>query len=115
MLQDDEMDMQLQQVGSSGSKAAKAAGLGSVKRPKTSRTATECALALLTWGTVEETPLQWPSKATPKPAGAAPQRRPSAPKPTQDTHLLKLTQDILTREGEGDPHHLGYCWHGLAH
>ena len=59
-------------------------------------TATEWALALLTWGTVDETPLQRPSMATLKPAEAASPPRPSAPKPTQDTHLLKLTQDILT-------------------
>ena len=96
MLRDDETDMRLQQGGSSGSKAAKAAGHGSVRRLKTSRTAPECALALLTSGTAEATPLQLPSKATPKPAGAAPPPRPSAPKPTPDTHLLKLTQDILT-------------------
>ena len=96
VLHDDEMDMRLQQGGSLGSKAAKPAGHGSVRRPKASRTATECALAVLTWGTVEETPLQRPSTVTPQPAGAAPPPRPSAPKPTQDTHLLKLTQDILT-------------------
>ena len=96
MLHDDEMDMRLQQGGSSGSKAAKPAGHGSVKRLKASRSATECALALLTSGTVEETPLQRPSTVTLQPAGAAPPPRPRAPKPSQDTHLLKLTQDFLT-------------------
>jgi len=45
---------------------------------------------------VEEMPLQCPSTVTPQLTGAVPSPQPKAPKPTPDTHMLKLTQDILT-------------------
>ena len=57
---------------------------------------------------VEETPLQQPSTVTPQPAGAASPPRPSARQPTQDTHLLKLTQDILTSSAWNVVQPIGY-------
>ena len=80
-----------------GPKKPSLLGTAVLGNPKPVRLPLDSCFGLFDSTAVDETPLQRPSTVASQPAVAAPPPQRSASQLIQDTHLLKLTQNILTR------------------